>query len=240
MKTHSFFARLAKTLSLILLITLAGPTNAATNVCKKNGPEPDLAYFYDELAHNLAKGGHNILVLPAQLEGTNQYDKPNWWKDCALSKQLSVPGRKDAYAIGRALYRLGIPIKMVRSGELCSSLNMASAIHKSQILVTQDLNPVEVQLAQGRDMRTIAVQARSYIEEQPDADGNTLTIFPPIPPGLTPYEILSRAKESDTVIFKRVNEGPIELVAHLTVAQWKEMANYIEYRNQCAVHKPIR
>lgn len=80
---------------------------------------PALAATPDELWRRLQAGGHVLVVRHAATE-PGVGDPPGFTLgDCATQRNLSLPGREDARALGAALRQHGVPVARVLSSRWC-------------------------------------------------------------------------------------------------------------------------
>ncbi|WEF34930.1 histidine phosphatase family protein [Pseudoduganella chitinolytica] len=80
---------------------------------------PTLAETPDELWRRLQAGGHVLVVRHAATE-PGVGDPPGFTlNDCATQRNLSLPGREDARALGAAVRQHGVPVARVLSSRWC-------------------------------------------------------------------------------------------------------------------------
>lgn len=86
---------------------------------------PAWAATADELWRRLQAGGHVLVVRHAATE-PGVGDPPGFTlADCASQRNLSLPGREDARALGAAVRQHGVPVARVLSSRWCRCLDTA-------------------------------------------------------------------------------------------------------------------
>lgn len=194
-----------------------------------NTSEPPLKVLYDQLLPKLQAGGVTIYLVPFATQGEDQIDKPEWWRNCSFSRSVSAQGEVQAKQFSKAIRDIGITIIDARSGQHCASLTTATfavANPNIRLSVTPDLNPPDVQRAQGVAInQVIEVRVQAQIQLNSPAFVSLISGWQ-MTPETTPHPVLTDLQPGETVIFDLDAQAMPRLIARLSTAQWAQMAAY--------------
>jgi phosphohistidine phosphatase SixA len=104
---------------VVLLLALAAPILAACG----DGDEASSAAATTPIVRSLQAGGHTLLMRHAPADAA--INQQELLRSCATQRNLTVAGREQARAIGRAIRALRIPIGQVRASPLCRTRDTA-------------------------------------------------------------------------------------------------------------------
>jgi hypothetical protein len=205
--------------------------------------KPTLAALYDELIPSLRKGQEHLFIYVVPPETIESRDRtiPEWWKNCVLGGMLTEEGRLRAQRLGDAIRKLDIPIGMVRTSEVCVTLDVAKQMVGNvtfPLYPTPDLNPAEIQKIQFNHSDDVArAHQWSVFLIGSVKETNTIVVGQKEKPEVAVHPILSQLEPGETAIFAPSPKEGLVLKARLTVGQWQEMARYATRKSP---KKPIK
>jgi phosphohistidine phosphatase SixA len=135
-------------------------------------PQPDLVTL-------LRKGGQVIYMRhPTADVGMDKPGAGAWWKQCGEGhRMLSDKGRADAVLAGKAMRRLGIPIREVRSSEYCRAVEAARLLGFGEPVTDARLNHWQAVLSGDPDeaFKRLVRDTKAILSTRPAA-GNVLLV----------------------------------------------------------------
>jgi phosphohistidine phosphatase SixA len=182
--------------------------------CGGDEEEPSRARTTEPIVRILQAGGHTLLMRHALTDtAVNQREL---LRSCATQRNLTVAGREQARAIGRAIRKLRIPIGEVRASPVCRTRDNARLAFGRATLDRMLVSPGIVGTAADDARRARAV--RAFVQQPPRAGENTV---------LVTHSPLIRAASGD----ETVAEGEIlvlgaggRIVGRVKPAQWSALA----------------
>ncbi len=180
------------------------------------------------LVQALRQGGYNIYFRHAATDWSQSDRVRNSgdWISCdpARIRQLSDRGRKTAREIGNAIRALRIPVGKVLASPYCRTVETAKLMDLGAIETTTDVMNMRVaEYFGGR--QAIVKTARARLATPPAAGTNTVIVAhgnvardsTPVYPG-----------EAEGVVFKPDGAGSFSVVARVTPAKWRELAQKLQ------------
>ena len=210
------------------MLTATLLSSHSADAAPKQYSPPNLAVLYDSILPHVNQSALVLYVVPAATEGANRTDLQNWWRQCPYSEMVSQAGIEQARQIAAALRSLKLQVAIAQSAEICASLTTATFIISNlavKIQITPDLNPPEIMRLDGMKDHVIEEKVRAAIEiGVPGAisivSGSLLT------PQTARFPILTDMQPGDTALFVLGARAEARLLAKLTAAQWREIAEY--------------
>ena len=180
------------------------------------------------LVQALRQGGYNIYFRHAATDWSqsDRVREAGDWLSCDPERirQLSDEGRQTAREVGDAIRALGIPVGQVLASPYCRTVETAKLMNLGPVETTTDVMNMRVaEYFGGRD--AIVKTARARLATRPVAGTNTVIVAhgnvardsTPVYPG-----------EAEGVVFKPDGAGTFSVVARVSPAMWRELAQQLQ------------
>ena len=140
--------------------------------CGDDEPESSRTRAPEPIVRILRTGGNTLLMRHALTDtAVNQQEL---LRSCATQRNLTVAGREQARAIGRAIRKLRIPIGQVRASPVCRTRDTARLAFGRATLDRMLVSPGIVGTAADDARRARAV--RAFVRRPPRAGENTVLV----------------------------------------------------------------
>ena len=179
-----------------------------------------------ELVRALRQGGFNLYMRHAQAtvgqDGT-LLQKPRWWEDCTIQRNMSEMGREQAKKVGAGIRSINVPVDQVIAAQFCRTQETAHLLDLGAIEVTEDLNHQIGQRA-GFD---INVARFKRLAEMPAKGMNNVLVSHTHGSPRNEERIMGGVQEGEIVVYKPDGKGGSEPIARVPVTDWEMLAKLV-------------
>lgn len=180
-------------------------------------PEPQGPLSGERLVEALRDGGY-VVVLRHTATTEGGTDDPKRVADCAIQRNLSPEGRKQATELGDAIEQLDVPVGLVLASPYCRTYDTAVLAFGPDVEKEKALLPLPGVGAPGQAEAVAAVEA--LLAEEPEEGENTflvshISVIEPVT-GATP-------EEGGAVVFRPEGDGEFRIVAEVQPGGWQRL-----------------
>ena len=166
------------------------------------------------IVRTLQTGGHTLLMRHAPSD--TAISQRELLRSCATQRNLTVAGRQQARAIGRAIRALRIPLGEVRASPLCRARDTARLAFGSATIDRMLVNTGI--LGSLADDRRRARALRAFVRRPPPAGQNTVLVTHS--PNILAASGDDTAQEGETLVLDRRGR----IVARVAPERWAALA----------------
>ena len=179
-----------------------------------------------ELVRALRQGGFNLYMRHAQAtvgqDGT-LLQKPLWWEDCTIQRNMSDIGREQAKKVGAGIRSINVSIDQVIAAQFCRTKETAHLLGLGAIEVTEDLNHQIGQRA-GFD---INIARFKRLADMPAKGMNNVLVSHTHGSPRNEERIMGGLQEAEVVVYKPDGKGGSEPIARIPATEWEALAKLV-------------